>query len=380
MLFAMDTINKIMKIIYYITIFTSILIMSCNDYHSSNTNKEEIKVNLSNKSKEISSKIIKNIKYITVNDDISNEYLLSRIEKLVMYKNTIYVADGYMKKVLSIDFSGNILKKFGKIGNGPGEYLSVTDIYVSKNGNINICDSKERKIHVYDSNARFIKDENFNFIPENICELDNNTFLFSLAPYNDKNLNKAQLIVTDQRYNIIKTEIKYKNNVDIDIYINSSFINADGYIAYNRIIDNNVYLISENGKLNKIFSFNFGNKTIPLDKIGDMKTIMHHINDYCFLISTPIITKKYIFFNIKDGEEMYSCIYDRKSKDVEYHKVSESKSNNTILPMYYSNESNSLISVFNEDMIPDYDRKGFPKEVSDHIKGGKIIIALYQIN
>lgn len=52
----------------------------------------------------------------------------------------IYVADTHNSQVLVYSPEGKLLRKWGKTGKGPGEFVSVTDVTVAPNGNIWTCE------------------------------------------------------------------------------------------------------------------------------------------------------------------------------------------------------------------------------------------------
>lgn len=59
--------------------------------------------------------------------ETTDESLIRRLGKIVFYKSNLYVLDSDEKKILIFDDKGKYLKQYSHLGQGPGEYLSLTD-------------------------------------------------------------------------------------------------------------------------------------------------------------------------------------------------------------------------------------------------------------
>jgi DNA-binding beta-propeller fold protein YncE len=55
-------------------------------------------------------------------------------------KGNLYVADTHNSQILVYTPEGKLLRKWGKSGKAPGEFISVTDVTVAPNGNIWTCE------------------------------------------------------------------------------------------------------------------------------------------------------------------------------------------------------------------------------------------------
>jgi len=72
-------------------------------------------------------------------------------------KNNIYVLDKKEKFVYLFNEEGKFLKKIGRSGQGPGEFVEPCSIYIDAKDIIYILDERNRRVEIFDSNASYIK-------------------------------------------------------------------------------------------------------------------------------------------------------------------------------------------------------------------------------
>lgn len=60
--------------------------------------------------------------------------LISKMDRVIKYEGRYYVLDKRMKQLLSFDSSGNHLFTINTVGNGIGEYISLRDFSIDKEG------------------------------------------------------------------------------------------------------------------------------------------------------------------------------------------------------------------------------------------------------
>lgn len=93
--------------------------------------------------------------------DDREEAMIGTITKIGMYNNLILVLDrNVAKSIFVFDRQGRFLTRIGRIGNGPGDYLSITDFVVDENKNVlYVLDNRANKIKCYDINSWNLKKE-----------------------------------------------------------------------------------------------------------------------------------------------------------------------------------------------------------------------------
>jgi hypothetical protein len=72
-------------------------------------------------------------------------------------KNNIYILDKKEKFVYLFNEGGKFLKKIGRPGQGPGEFVRPCSIYIDLKDIIYVLDESQRRVEIFDSNANYIK-------------------------------------------------------------------------------------------------------------------------------------------------------------------------------------------------------------------------------
>lgn len=86
-----------------------------------------------------------------------SDHLISRIIDIDHDQEAIYVAD--VNALYKFTKSGEFIKQIGKTGQGPGEYLNVTDIALDRKTNkIYIASAFSQKIICYDTEGELVKE------------------------------------------------------------------------------------------------------------------------------------------------------------------------------------------------------------------------------
>ena len=96
------------------------------------------------------SKLYKNVKAIFL--ETNESCLIGRIDKIQVCDQFILVLDRMIAKSLFVfDNEGRFIRKIGNIGNGPGEYISISDFTIDKeNKTIFLLDKSLERIHKYE--------------------------------------------------------------------------------------------------------------------------------------------------------------------------------------------------------------------------------------
>lgn len=82
------------------------------------------------------------------------------ITKLAIYNDTLFILDAYKSKAIyAYDLQGNSLFVYDKFGEGPGEYLLLTDMWVTPKF-LYILDSSRKNVLKLTHNGKFVSDDN----------------------------------------------------------------------------------------------------------------------------------------------------------------------------------------------------------------------------
>lgn len=66
----------------------------------------------------------------------------------------LYVLDSQISTVFVVDGEGNLIREFGREGDGPGEFRSAPEMVVMKDGRVVVLDVVRRAYHLFDGDGR----------------------------------------------------------------------------------------------------------------------------------------------------------------------------------------------------------------------------------
>jgi hypothetical protein len=242
------------KVICILLFMLISVLNSCSTKHSDNT--AAITVDISTKAN--INDFFKN--YYAVPLATGDEYLIANIDKIIIESDKIYILDKRNFSIYIFDIKGNYLNKLNSKGNGPGEYLDITDFAVV-DSSIFVLSRVMRKILEYSEDQDFVKsyplDDFYDY-----CYFFNGKILLYSGYSNDTHFNI-------RIYNMKTGKIE---NSFLPFTVNQSFsfspapfnMTADGDLLITQQYDYNVYKM-EHDSLTAIFKFDFNTK----DKIPD---------------------------------------------------------------------------------------------------------------
>lgn len=371
--------NKSAYPIYFIII---LLLCSCNNNTNNNSNKEKHIIEFKQEyvTNYNQSNIVDSTQLICLIENPNKDLQIKQIDKICIKNNYIYIADTYLKRLIVFNNEGIALHQIGSIGNGPGEYSSIADFYVTTSNDIYIFDSVKKKIILYDSNNNYIKDFNINFEGEHFVQLNNHEFLFTLAPYNEGKLKRKMIAITDKNFNITNTMFEFDKNIDPNYQFISPLSEYNDKIIYNRGISNDIYIFSSNGTIEKIVTLDFGSLNISPDKLKNINKLLESDESYSYIAACPILINNTILSIINKENELFTCIYNVKKKVTYQNNISNFSVNTLNIPLSVSDKG-QVISYFNEDIYPNYKNdKNIPELIKDEIQEGAYVVCLYNIN
>lgn len=232
--------------------------------------------------------------YILLKNTNQNQ-LFGRIDKIKLCNDRIYISDNRMRALVVYDKNGTGIAKVGTVGQGPKEFLSITDFDVDSLGNIYVLDGRLDKLLVYDDNFVCIKEKKLPFEADILKTLGNSQILFGLSSWNKGKAEGKKIVVTDETLEVCHEYFKYTDAVDPAYWISGyCFGESDTHIAYNQTVCNDVYLFDKTGDLEKIFSFDFGEENVLDADKTDIERKLPNYDKYIMLKKILAVTDKYI--------------------------------------------------------------------------------------
>jgi hypothetical protein len=309
---------KNFKLCYY-TIFL-LLVIGCNNFKNNEVLQiEKIDINEGFKKKEKLqlSSIAKEIKYIPL--ETKDECLIGSINKILFFKNLLFIKDDITKTLFIFDDNGKFVRKIGSKGKGPGEYIFITDFTVMpKDTMIFLYDGVQQRLIKFLSNGTFVQQYYMSNPPRKLS-FWNDSMIVLAYPYPDfcYNGGKSLLVCTNSLLKFTtKLNREYENISIQDSYSipSTSCVRLEYYcdsLTYWEYKYDTIYRI-KNNEIMPRYVLLYDNK-IP-HKIKDInngfKQDFTCIRDY-------VEAKNYIFFmQILFKNKLFQIMYNKKTHEV----------------------------------------------------------------
>ncbi|MDR0385794.1 MAG: 6-bladed beta-propeller, partial [Prevotellaceae bacterium] len=119
-------------------------------------------------------------------DASSDDAFFKKISKIKIVRNKIYISDNErtVQKLLVFNIDGSFEGLVGRRGQGPGEYLQVSDFDVSTDGTVYVIDGQSDRLFIFDSAFHFVSARKLPFEIDIIHSLSNNQYLLGLSSWN----------------------------------------------------------------------------------------------------------------------------------------------------------------------------------------------------
>lgn len=134
--------------------------------------------------------VFKLYKRITLRVD--DDHIISNVKKICSFQNKFVVADSRGKQLLVFNMDGELERSIGSIGSGPGEYLTVFDIDISKDGIIYVLDIGNQRVSKYKINGEYNSVHNITSCFSIVTDKSGGFYLYnpSESSFGEKNVLK----------------------------------------------------------------------------------------------------------------------------------------------------------------------------------------------
>jgi hypothetical protein len=314
-----------------VIIFVLFLTSSCQpNKQNSNIENESIVIN-SNIEILYKENIVEDIRYVPLKI-LENNFLISHIGSIFCADSLLFIIDNDQDAIFVYDFFGNPLYKIGRTGQGPGEYIYLSDVILDREQKrIILCDIASRKIIYYDFSGRVLEEKKIPDTSINYFAKDTKSDFF----IGDRiDLEQDLLVVFDGNKNIVNSHLKI-NEKDKKVYkpyqsylTGSHFYTFNDTVFYLSIFDYSIYSYAD-GKFNNEYSLNIPKTNKVTSASGNNNNNMHPfeiIDNYTIqgLVSdmrSLIVTSDFIFFNLWGGDFLHdNILYDRKNKKTYFYE------------------------------------------------------------
>ncbi|WP_347023204.1 6-bladed beta-propeller [Bacteroides eggerthii] len=312
----------------------------------------------------------KRCEYVLLNDS-SEKSLFGRPDKIEIQNGYIYIADQRMRVLAVYDINGKVVTSVGRRGQGPAEYVNLTDFDVDSVGNICILDGRLDKLLFYDSNFQFIREKALPFEADIIQFVQHGKMLCGLSSWNRGEHEGDKIVMTDIDMNVMNTFLQYDKYVDPAYWIsNYQFAKSEDYVAYNQTINDDIIVFTHSGVWKEIIRFDFGDKAVPDEYKINIEPKLSDFDNFCMLKKIYAVTDKYVIGTLWEYRKTKMFIVDRALK-----------------VCYLSDE----IAPMDLNFVCGYCKKGivsnlietnemYPDSVNNHLISEKAVLKIQSVN
>lgn len=178
---------------------------------------------------------------------IGNGPVVGHVGVIGIRDSSLFLIDTIAEAVYEYDISGKYLRKVGRRGKGPGEYLLPGTIYFDNLGYIYIYDSGTGRLNVYDPSGQFVENLNRGNRIRYTKRLGLDSQRNLLQVINDYGISKLRKFKRTDLSQIYSVSLSTKNTNSIVIHLGSML----GF-CYNHDTDRIYYLLPTDYRVKEI--------------------------------------------------------------------------------------------------------------------------------
>jgi len=256
---------------------------------------------------------LKNSKSFHCRDKDNIHVVIDELSRIVFHNEKFYIMERANNALMVYSKEGIYEKSIGKIGNGHGEYVMMSDFAID-NDSIYILDAGKHKINIYDITGDYIHSLDYE---ENVYEytIDHGYLWFYNSP--PASMSKYHFTSIDSD-NHKKQHIERKVTSKLKNLCGgtSVFAKAKDITFASPRFENEIYAIKENSMISML-SIDFGKYTCPKEalaqKCGIELSSKYAIRTSLFASENYLV----IGYNYKDAVEKY-CFIERSDNKIKY--------------------------------------------------------------
>jgi hypothetical protein len=218
--------------------------------------------------------------------------------------------------LLSFSTSGKFLKKYSKVGRGPGEYMEITDFtYLPDKEKLAILCSGCKKIYFYNLKGEFLKETSIDFRPNRIISFSDKLILVNNRQFRDLSDYFSVSIISengDLQNRLIKHENEVAEKKRISVAGNNLYILDNSLNFYEPIYDT-IWRITSDFKVSSKSIIFYSKDKLPfIDTSTPQSEFLSILTKYVTLNSYSE-SEKYIFFVVNNKETRNNILFDKTS-------------------------------------------------------------------
>lgn len=240
--------------------------------------------------------------------EVTDESLLGEIYHLQITENDIWVHHYKDKCICRFSRSGKFLNKVGKIGQGPGEFIQLSDFFIDEKHREIYIVSASRGIFVYDFDGNFKRQPTRTIVETMFGSIFNQFMIYNNHFFILQNLPLYREIPKDSLWSLALVDSSYKKK---KIFKNPVHIGKEDQIIKNRVQMNYMF----NYWLESSTNIDIYNNQLTL-KFPDTDTIYSYDS-----IKEELVPQYAIFVDEEKGDYEYTHLWFRDRKAFDYFSI-----------------------------------------------------------
>ncbi|MFD2531786.1 6-bladed beta-propeller [Gracilimonas halophila] len=348
-----------------------VLIAGCDSTSNSNQNLLEVKYSDGiyahyidpTLSIDITSEELENLKFVPL--EATESSLVGNINKLEKDSTTGYwyiLESNNPNKMFIFDKDGDFVDDIEHRGNGPGEYTSISDFYLSDGKWIEILDGKTHRLIRYDLKMdTLLLEKKLHFHAYKYSYLDDGSYVFyknaQAKNFEDEKYHNT-LLVIDSTMNVSLKALPLNLEKGINISISNprGLFKTEAGVIFNNFNADTVYLVNSK-TIRPLHTLDFGKYTVTEPKDIDFSSSQEYLNYYTknkekIAGAKRLVDSKNNFsFIFLYKDDLYYYFYE-KDQD-EAYIIDEIKfgSNEAFFPPPVEYIDSTFVSIYTAEML-----------------------------
>ena len=305
--------------------------------------------------------------------------MFSYVDKIVAYNDKYYLLDqSALRTVVSFEKDGSPGHRYGRVGQGPGEYVFPWDMDVDETG-VYVLDTNSKKVIHYSEEGTFLGERSLPFFADALKRLKNGNFIFNITP-DGKQL--PALVVTDSLMNPVGRSNSYPKGYVGGCSTGYIFRKNGSEVAFYRSPSDTLIMLDESGKTDAFVVFDFLGKAIPEEAKTNYLAFRGSgvTKDYLRLVNNPIAVSDSIWVGlVEDGEDQYTILFNPLKNQCGGRKFTDASSVYDMIEPIFSDGKGTLFNLISwelKDRCQDYE--SLPDTVKNALDNGNRVLLIHK--
>lgn len=306
-----------------------------------------------------------------------NNIMFACADKIIEYNNKYYILDqSSLRTVVSFKKDGTSDTRYGRVGQGPGEYVFPWDMDIDETG-VYVLDTNSKKVIHYTEQGDVISERKIPFFADAFKRLKNGNFIFNTTP---DGTQAPRLIYTDSLMNPIKNSMPYQEGYVGGYATNNIFRSNNSGLYFYRSPSDSLVMLDKSGKTHAFIVFDFLNRAVPQIAKNDYLTFRqkNQSTDYLHFANSPICISDSIWIGVaEDGESQYTIAFNLFNNKCGCKKFTESSSVYDIIEPMFSDNKRTIVSLISQELenrCKDY--KSLPDTIKNALNDGNRVLLI----